>query len=215
MLRILLILFSSIMLFKSGIAQSGDGYRKHLSAADTCNFGEGKYTSDYPYRASLRIGGYDGTKLNLSNDKGVITFKDVSEPRGKHQSELDILYCFGEFISSGDTVIGNITSQFEKLFLFDITKNFKVDSFDNSVTIKILSNANGNKAARTLITCEKNQSSIAALPYLVDYDQLFKARHPKETLAFFTYFEVIDKGGHSTFYDANDYLLVGGNYFVP
>jgi hypothetical protein len=90
-----------------------------------------------------------------------------------------------------------------------------VDSFTNSVTIKIVSNALGNKVAQTLVATEKSQCSIVALPYLVFYDEVFKARHSKETIAFFTYFEVIDESGQSKFYDANDYLLVGGNNFQP
>lgn len=196
-------------------AQNNDCYRKQLNANDTCIFGEGKYISDYPFKASLRMGGYDGTKLKLSNDKGIITFRDVSAPRGKHQSELELLYCFGGFTASGDTLIGSVTSQFNKLFLFDINKKFKVDSFSNSLTIKIMSNAIANKAAQTLVTTEKNDCSIAALPYLVHYDELFKARHPKETLAFFTYFEIIDENGVSYFYNPDDYLLVGGNQFQP
>ncbi len=215
MFRILLLLVLGTGLFADALAQQKTCYRKQLSTLDTCNFGEGKYTSDYPFKASLSMGGYDGTKLKLVNNEGVITFKDVAGARGKHQSELDILYCFGEFTSSGDTLIGNVTSEFNKLFLFDISKNFKVDSFTNSVTIKIVSNATGNKAAQTLLTTEKSQCSIVALPYLIEYEEVFKARHSKETLAFFTYFEIIDENGVSHFYNPSDYLLVGGNQFQP
>jgi hypothetical protein len=99
-----LILLTFVVVNVLCVAQNNkDCYRKQLSATDMCAFGDGKFTKAYPFMASLSVGSYDGTKLKLSNDKGLITFKKVSGARGKHQSELDILYCFGEFTSRGDT----------------------------------------------------------------------------------------------------------------
>lgn len=167
-------------------AQCKDYAYKQLSIEDTLYFGDGKYESVYPYVTSLAMGGYDGRKLRLSNDKGAVSLKEVSAARGKHQSEIHIDAFYGQIWTEQDTLLCRINSELEKIFVFDVSKNFKVDSFSGEITLKLISETYSKKQARTLVSteCKMNSVSITALPYLVSPEELSRFGIPRKPLQY-------------------------------
>jgi hypothetical protein len=219
-LTTLILLFLGFVAYSAHIyvkykpSDSKPGYnRKQLKHGELCSFGDHiKYdTTKGKYKLSASRGAYDGSKYKVTIlEAGLVKISEVQSARGIHQNELDMFACFGTFKQNHDTLEIDVQSNHSKLYIFNVDKNYVVDSFSAQCMIKVVSQTLDDKYSQTLVTNELG-NQVMALPYGVKHKRIWKAFHKKEEVGVFTRLEVSDTDGKFKSYPSDDYVMVGGN----
>ncbi|HAY89787.1 MAG TPA: hypothetical protein DCY51_10120 [Bacteroidetes bacterium] len=156
-------------------------------------------------------GAYDGSRYRWSADNGIMAIHYVSAANGQHQSELEISHGIGEVLRKGDTSVIQSKSIYKKFYIFNVADNYVVDSFSKKIHVSIVTRSLTESESSLLISNHNSSLRTIALPHGVKTKQIWKAEHPKETVAEFAHLTISDSDGEKVNYPAGDYVLVGAD----
>ena len=160
-------------------------------------------------RTIAKRGAYDGSRYRWEQENGNLKVSSVHPAMGQHQSELVLDYCQGTITQRDDTAFIDASSNFKKIYVFEIAKNPTVDSFSKSLNIRIVTKSLKSTKSSLLVTTDDWGVNAVALPHGVKTKQIWKAQHPKKTVAEFAYLSISDSEGKQVNYPAGDYVLIG------
>lgn len=188
--------------------------------------------------SSMKVGAYDGTKFHLNIDSASnLSLSNLHQPNGPKQDDIHIFGCTGQMTRNED----NVTFRFEKCknkyYLINLDSAKVVAIFDSISYLKVKStNINGNaaefycadKAISSVInksnpsslvinkTLEDNTQqniSITAVPSDIKINDLYKAVHKENTLAYFSSIEFKVENNKILTFPKGNYILCEGNSF--
>lgn len=188
--------------------QSGGLYHYDLKNGETKFFGVESVSTNGQTMSSRWS--YDKTRYEWERNHGELKINHASESAGIHQSEIEINGGFGSVSSNEGNVNIVATSNYDKFYLFNVNKDFIVDSFSKKIDVKYGMKSLSDEPCRSLISTGGNRLSIMLVPEGVKSKKVHKAIHKKNTIGVFSYLKVSDKN-KTINYSAGDYVLVGAN----
>ncbi|MGB0851319.1 MAG: hypothetical protein ACPGTP_08720, partial [Bacteroidia bacterium] len=137
-------------------------------------------------------GAYDGSQYRWELVDDVLEIKYVGPADGPHQNELDLSKLYGDIRRSGDTVSISATSIFDKVYLFDVEREYTVDSFEKSIDIIFEMKPMSEKKCRTVISNHGSSFRLILVPEKVRMKTVYKANHDLKTIGVFSFLEISD-----------------------
>ena len=161
--------------------------------------------------SSLKRVSYDGKTLELLDTNGRVTISNVKPSSVLSQTVLLANNVYGTSTLKSDTLTIDITSEYDKLYVFKISKDQPVlDVFPKNVKVKIVSKTLDSDPAQFYWSSSMQRISVTALPFKTKQEEIYKAVHARNTLATFSYFEISD-GFKKVSYENKDVVILGGN----
>ncbi|MBR9861075.1 hypothetical protein GYB22_10095 [bacterium] len=158
-------------------------------------------------------GSFDGTNYEFRKTRtDSIYIVKLKDARSNHQSELNIFYSNGKISRSGEFLNLHCLGAYENLYLVSMETK-EITKFEGAIDLKLKGeDANGNMIVPRID--DNINLQVYCLPPMIDRSALFKMRHKKETLGFFSQFEVTNSKGEVQNFPPGDYLLFSGNALV-
>lgn len=187
-------------------------YSGFLEANDTIAYGVVERSLDSLYGSS-RSHSYDGKRHELNYKYGAFELANLHLPNVESQNCIAAYCVTGEMSFNNDTVLIHAASQYKYLYVSTLDSLNPFDVYQGECTIKVVSkDLNGDFGEIYLSGIGDLTDSwrLFSLPKSVSEEQLWKAKHPRKTIAKFDLIQIENKGVTKT-YNRSDILLIGAN----